>query len=67
MIDECPICGGELQATEIIYLRSLVIDADGTYQSGKDADLGNDIKIYCENDHDLAEILEALKEGVSPC
>lgn len=66
MIDKCPECDAELQATVPLYLSNVVLDDDGFMESWKlafeddllsdtlkavtDCD-PNDIEIYCANDH----------------
>ena len=46
----CKTCGGELQATVSGYC-----SVDWETGRFKDAGLGMDVKIYCENDHEEAE------------
>jgi len=51
MIDKCPTCGGEVQASVKLHL-SLV---DGRWVNGFDTlvELPDQVSFYCENDHPL--------------
>lgn len=68
MINKCPKCGGEIQATVPLYLSDVVLDDDGYIESYRmafkedsvdaavtaiaDCD-PNEVKFYCENDHNI--------------
>lgn len=60
----CPICDGRLEATQEVYRVDVVLSADGAAveNEGRDSGLGEDLRVYCENDHTQAEIAEYLKE-----
>lgn len=46
-ITTCPECGADVQATRKIYYR---VTEDGDL---KEADLGDDWRFYCANDHEI--------------
>lgn len=65
LVDKCPVCGGELQASVPCYLGAVVIGEYGVIQSFEPAfensygaslalepaEVGDRIDLYCENDH----------------
>ncbi len=68
MRDKCPECGGELQASVIVYLKNVVLDDDdlitsydlafsddeGVESLSASLCLEEEVHIYCENDHEIA-------------
>lgn len=63
-ITECPICGGELQGTIEQWTKGIVLDDEGNVLDfGEDSAVGSESRYYCENDHTMAEIQEALLSG----
>jgi hypothetical protein len=70
IIDKCPICGSELQATRELYLSDAKVNTDTgrivTYEVYKplnedppDADV---CRIYCAEDHTYDEMMEATND-----
>ena len=66
-VTECPICGGELQATLSVYTSGVIIRRrPGAYRgievvdAGSRDDDGEVTSIYCENDHNEKQITEAV-------
>lgn len=66
LITTCPICGGNIQATGSVYYVDTTLDETGAIVSfGTQSDLGDDVEVYCENDHDHREIMDALLEATT--
>lgn len=59
-IDKCPVCGGVLQATLTDFVTNCVIDSKGTLLRHDDD--SDDTAIYCENGHELYEIVAAIQK-----
>jgi len=75
VITECPICGAELQLTEVRevwFTLSLATVKDGEIERLPD-EAGEvwegeddiEVRIYCANDHTSKEMAAALKEEIS--
>lgn len=63
-IDECPICGGNIQTSRTEYTKHAVLDADGgLIDDGVDAGVGSETTVYCQNDHSQAEMMDAVEQG----
>lgn len=62
MITNCPICNGTIQATREDDLTDVVLDDEGSVIDDGHITSGT-IRIYCENDHDEQEILEAIQNA----
>lgn len=66
-VTECPICGGNLQATVTRYTRDVrltptgFLDSIGEIQEHLTCD-DEDANIYCENDHTLAAMRDSLRK-----
>lgn len=64
-VAQCPKCGGEVQATARLYLS---LRREGWTREEVETLGVNEPHLYCENDHDLVELLDedrylALEEG----
>lgn len=67
-VTECPLCGSPLQATALTYYDNTEIVVDKgrivaiEYGDAWDHDR-LDGRIYCDNDHEIVEILAAIENG----
>lgn len=61
-IEECPICGGGIEATKKVHLSGVALDGNGEVtDEGRDQWCDPELTVYCSNDHSHREMIEALK------
>ncbi len=60
-ITACPICGGDIQTTRMEYTKHATLDAQGDLiDDGVDSGVGDDVQVYCENDHTQGQMQAAI-------
>lgn len=62
-ITECPICGGNIQATRVKWMSNVILSANARDVVDQGVETGEDYRlmsIYCENDHSQESMVERL-------
>ena len=62
-LDSCPLCGGKIQSTRESYFTHLRLSPDGkdVVDDGRSSDVDGGSRVYCENDHTQAEMIEHVR------
>lgn len=62
LVRQCPICDGELQATQTRYLQGVTMNEEARFIHGNKAFDNDEFTIYCENGHTADEMRARIAE-----